>query len=64
MAIETAGNPSAVQGTIASLRRGGRVAIVGMSPQDEVPVSISKVIDKEIDIMGIFRYHHTLSKGD
>ena len=63
LAIETAGNPKAVQGTIASVRRGGRVTIVGMSPQDEIPVSIGKVINKEIDIMGIFRYHHTYPKA-
>ncbi|WP_121610003.1 NAD(P)-dependent alcohol dehydrogenase [Mesobacillus foraminis] len=59
LAIETAGSPKAVQGTIESVRKGGRVAIVGMSPQDEVPVSVSKIIDKEIDMVGIFRYHHT-----
>ncbi len=63
LAIETAGNPKAVQGTISSVKRGGRVVIVGMSPQDEVPVSISKIIDKEIDLMGVFRYHHTYPKA-
>ncbi|KMY52399.1 NAD(P)-dependent alcohol dehydrogenase [Peribacillus loiseleuriae] len=63
LAIETAGNPKAVQGTITSVRRGGRVVIVGMSPQDEVPVSISKIVDKEIDLMGVFRYHHTYPKA-
>ncbi len=59
LAIETAGSPKAVQGTVASVRRGGRVVIVGMSPEEEVPVNISHVIDKEIDIRGVFRYHHT-----
>ncbi|WP_281247273.1 NAD(P)-dependent alcohol dehydrogenase [Domibacillus mangrovi] len=59
LAIETAGNPKAVQGTLSSVRKGGRVAIVGMSPQDEVPMSISSMIDKEVDIKGIFRYHDT-----
>ncbi|MFC0273327.1 NAD(P)-dependent alcohol dehydrogenase [Metabacillus herbersteinensis] len=63
LAIETAGNQNAVQGTIASVRRGGRVTIVGMSPQDEVPMSISNIVDKEIDIMGVFRYHHTYPKA-
>lgn len=59
LAIETAGSPKAVQGCISSVRRGGRVTIVGMSPQDGVPISISQIIDKEIDVKGIFRYHHT-----
>ncbi|GKU83560.1 NAD(P)-dependent alcohol dehydrogenase [Niallia sp. NCCP-28] len=63
LAIETAGSPKAVQGTILSVRRGGRVAIVGLSPQDEVPVSISQIIDKEIDVKGVFRYHHTYPRA-
>ncbi|MDM5336415.1 NAD(P)-dependent alcohol dehydrogenase [Fictibacillus enclensis] len=63
LAIETAGSPKAVQGTIASVRKGGRVAIVGMSPQDEVPMNVAQIIDKEIDIMGVFRYHHTYPKA-
>ena len=59
VAFETAGNPKAVQGAVASVKRGGRVVIVGMSPQDEVPVNISHIVDSEIDLRGIFRYHHT-----
>ncbi|NGP46387.1 NAD(P)-dependent alcohol dehydrogenase [Bacillaceae bacterium SIJ1] len=59
LAIETAGNAKAVQGAIAVARAGGRVVIVGMSPQDEVPMSTSAIIDKELDVMGVFRYHHT-----
>jgi len=63
LAIETAGSPKAVQGTILSVRRGGRIAIVGLSPQDEVPVNVSQIIDKEIDVKGIFRYHHTYPRA-
>jgi L-iditol 2-dehydrogenase len=59
IAIETAGSPKAVQGAIASVRRGGRVVIVGLPPQEEIPVNISYVVDNEIDIKGVFRYHHT-----
>ncbi len=59
VAIDTAGHPAAVQGAVASVKRGGRVVIVGMSPQDEVPVNISHIVDSEIDLRGVFRYHHT-----
>lgn len=59
VAIETAGNPRAVQSAVASVKRGGRVVIVGMSPQDEVPVNMSLIVDSEIDLRGVFRYHDT-----
>ncbi|MFD0714583.1 NAD(P)-dependent alcohol dehydrogenase [Paenibacillus sp. GCM10027626] len=59
VAIETAGNPKAVQGAIAAVKRGGRVVVVGMSPQDEVPVNMSLIVDSELDLRGVFRYHDT-----
>ncbi|SCW43638.1 L-iditol 2-dehydrogenase [Paenibacillus tianmuensis] len=59
VAFETAGNPKAVQGAVASVKRGGRVVVVGMSPEDEVPVNMSIIVDSEIDLRGVFRYHDT-----
>nr|WP_078382819.1 NAD(P)-dependent alcohol dehydrogenase [Sutcliffiella halmapala] len=59
LAIETAGSEVAVKGCISSVRRGGRVAIVGMSSKDEAFINLAQVIEKELDVMGIFRYHHT-----
>lgn len=59
VAIETAGSPAALKSMIAALRRGGRAVIVGMSAQDESPMNIAEIINKEIDVRGVFRYHHT-----
>jgi len=61
VAIETAGSPNAIKGCISSVCKGGRVIIVGMSSEDEAHVSIARVIDKELDIKGVFRYHDTYS---
>lgn len=59
VAIETAGHPKAIHNAVSSVKRGGRVVVVGMSPQDEVPVQMSLIVDSEIDVRGVFRYHDT-----
>ncbi|OXS76728.1 NAD(P)-dependent alcohol dehydrogenase [Domibacillus enclensis] len=63
VAIETAGSPAALKSMIAAVRRGGRAVIVGMSPEDESPLNIAQIINKEIDVKGVFRYHHTYPKA-
>lgn len=59
LAIETAGNGQAVRNAIGSVRRGGRVVLVGLPPQSETAVDIGHIVDGEIDIYGVFRYHNT-----
>jgi L-iditol 2-dehydrogenase len=59
LAIDASGSPKAVAGGIASVRRGGRVTVVGLSSGDEVPVNMNDIVDNEIDIRGVFRYHNT-----
>lgn len=63
VAIETAGSPAALKSMISAVRRGGRAVIVGMSPEDESPLNIAQIINKEIDVKGVFRYHHTYPKA-
>jgi L-iditol 2-dehydrogenase len=63
VAWETAGNPRALQSALGSLRRGGKLAVVGLPPQDETPLNIPFIADNEIDIYGIFRYANTYPKG-
>lgn len=63
VAIETAGSPSALKSMITSVRRGGCAVIVGMSSEDESPLNIAQLINKEIDVKGVFRYHHTYPKA-
>jgi len=59
LAIETAGNGQAVKNAVGSVRRGGSVVIVGLPPQPETALNIGQIVDGEIDIYGVFRYHNT-----
>jgi L-iditol 2-dehydrogenase len=63
VAWETAGNPKALQSTMHSIRRGGKMAIVGLPAQDEIPLNIPFIADNELDIYGIFRYANTYPSG-
>jgi len=63
VAFETAGNPRALQSALVSIRRGGKLAIVGLPPQDEIGLNVPLIADNELDIYGIFRYANTYPKG-
>lgn len=63
VAWETAGNPRALQSALYSLRRGGRLAIVGLPAQDEIALNVPFIADNEVDIYGIFRYANTYPAG-
>lgn len=63
VAWETAGNPKALQSALGSLRRGGKLAIVELPAQDEIPLNVPFIADNEVDIYGIFRYANTYPKG-
>jgi L-iditol 2-dehydrogenase len=62
-AFETAGNPGTLKSSMSVLKRGGKMLIVGLPPQDEVPLNIPMIVDKEMDIYGIFRYSNTYAQG-
>ncbi|MGQ7889739.1 NAD(P)-dependent alcohol dehydrogenase [Paenibacillus sp. WC2504] len=62
-AWETAGNPRALQSALYSLRRGGKLVIVGLPAQDEIPLNVPFIADNEIDIYGVFRYANTYPTG-
>lgn len=63
VAFETAGHPIALQTALASLHRGGRLSIVGLPQQDNIPLNIPAIADNELDIYGIFRYANTYPQG-
>jgi len=54
--FETAGSVPTTQQTIPLAARGGRIVWVGLAGQDTFPMPVVAAIDKEVDIMGIFRY--------
>ena len=53
---ETAGSVPTTQQTIDLAARGGRIVWVGLAGEDRFPMPVLQAIDKELDIMGIFRY--------
>lgn len=62
-AWETAGNPRALQTALHSLRRGGKLVIVGLPAQDEIALNVPFMADNEIDVYGVFRYANTYPDG-
>lgn len=62
-AIETAGNPNALQSALLGVKRGGIMAIVGLPPQGQAALDIAYIVDNEIDIRGVFRYANTYPLG-
>lgn len=50
MAFETAGHPIALKSALSSLKRGGKLVIVGLSPEEETGVNTPMIADNEIDI--------------
>lgn len=63
VAFETAGNPKALQSALAAVKRGGKMAIVGLPPSSEIGMNVPLIADNEIDISGIFRYVNTYPQG-
>ncbi len=61
--LETAGNPEALKNLLASVRRGGRIGLVGLPPIEHSNMNIPAIIDNEIQIQGIFRYANTYPSG-
>jgi len=45
------------------VRRGGRVVLVGLPQEEGTPLNIPYIVDNEIDIRGVFRYHNTYPTG-
>ncbi|OQM44665.1 alcohol dehydrogenase [Anoxybacillus sp. UARK-01] len=63
VAFETAGNPKALQTALKAVKRGGKLAIIGLPAQDEIALNVPLIADQEIDIYGIFRYANTYPQG-
>ncbi|KAB8131003.1 NAD(P)-dependent alcohol dehydrogenase [Gracilibacillus oryzae] len=58
-AIETSGNTFAINDALKSVKRGGRIVLVGMPVSSETPVDITHLVDSEHDVYGLFRYANT-----
>ncbi|MEI6156901.1 MAG: NAD(P)-dependent alcohol dehydrogenase [Atribacterota bacterium] len=54
--FETAGNIQTTQMTVEVTKRGGKVVLIGLPSRAIFDFGIIKTIDKELDILGVFRY--------
>jgi L-iditol 2-dehydrogenase len=52
VALECSGDPRAVGQCAALLRKGGRVAVIGIPPED-APVPLQRIVLDEIDVVGV-----------
>ncbi|UOF92748.1 NAD(P)-dependent alcohol dehydrogenase [Fodinisporobacter ferrooxydans] len=57
--IETSGNAKAIGDAIRHVKFGGKIVYVGLPTTDQIPVDIPMLVDKELDVFGIFRYANT-----
>jgi L-iditol 2-dehydrogenase len=54
--IECSGNPAALTSGIECVRHGGRVTVVGMSPEQTATIPIAVMQAREIDLVPTFRF--------
>lgn len=59
LVVESSGNARAMADTVNYVNRGGRVVFIGLPADDRIPMDMGKLIDGEIDAIGIFRYANT-----
>jgi L-iditol 2-dehydrogenase len=58
LAIETAGTEITTRQCIQCVKKGSNVVLVGYSTKGEMNLPMSLVLDKELELKGVFRYHH------
>jgi L-iditol 2-dehydrogenase len=57
--VECSGAAPALASGLRGLRGGARAVVVGMSPESHVPVPLSMLQEREIELTGTFRYANT-----
>ncbi|MDX1539801.1 MAG: L-idonate 5-dehydrogenase [Geminicoccaceae bacterium] len=57
VAFEASGNAGGLESCIEVTRPGGRIVQIGMFPPAPVPVLVNRLVGKELDLMGSFRFH-------
>jgi L-idonate 5-dehydrogenase len=56
VAIEASGAPAGLADCLRTVRRAGRVVMLGMLPPGEVGFAAATVITRELDLVGAFRF--------
>ncbi len=56
VAFEAAGSPQTAASAVRVAKRGGRVVMIGLPPEDNFPYPLVLAMSREIDIFTVFRY--------
>jgi L-iditol 2-dehydrogenase len=54
--IEAVGTSQTTRDALRAAKTGGRVIIIGVAPEVDVPLSMGELVLRELDVGGIFRY--------
>lgn len=57
VAFEASGSPDGFATLVDVTRPGGRIVQIGMFPPGRIPVPANRIMAKEIDLLGSFRFH-------
>ncbi len=61
--FETSGNGGSIALTTSIVKTGGTVVMIGMGPEDVMPMNHGQISGKELTILGIFRYANMYPKA-
>ena len=50
-----------IRDSVEVTKKGGRVVLIGLPSQTHFDFELLKVVDKELDVLGIFRYANAVS---
>ncbi|RTQ95097.1 NAD(P)-dependent alcohol dehydrogenase [Lysinibacillus telephonicus] len=59
LVIETSGSKHAIQSGILSLKKGGKFVSIGFPPTSETPLDLTLMLQKEVDLLTVYRYVNT-----
>ena len=57
LVIESSGSPRGLRSAILACTRGGRVVLLGLLPSGEQPVLVSLITNRELELVGSFRFN-------
>jgi len=61
--MDTTGNVKALDAAVQSMKRGGKLAAIGFPSAETVPLNLTLMMQKEIDMISIYRYTNTFQQG-
>ncbi|UFJ43365.1 NAD(P)-dependent alcohol dehydrogenase [Brevibacillus humidisoli] len=63
MVIDTSGNARAIDSGVEAAKRGGKLVLIGFPAEDRVPVNLTLMLQREIDLYSTYRYTNTYPLG-